>query len=68
MADHYRPTPAQVADMQAMVERRLMQYDQIWQFVSTFDPTSLCGNDQECKCVGANHVLDALRDILEGRA
>jgi hypothetical protein len=61
----YTPTPAQVAGMQAMVEKRLTQYDQVWQFVTTFDPTTLCGNPEECKCVGAHHVLDEIRAILE---
>lgn len=61
----YTPTPAQVAAMQAMVEKRLTQYDQVWQFVTTFDPTELCGKPEECGCVTANHILDPLRAILE---
>jgi hypothetical protein len=63
----YVPTPAQVAGMRAEVEKRLAQYDQIWVFVSTFDATTLCNEGDACKCVGANHVLDQIRDILEGR-
>lgn len=63
----FTPTPDQVAGMQAMVEQRLAQYDQIWQFVTTFDATELCGEPEECKCVGANRVLDEIRAILEGR-
>ena len=62
----YVPTPAQVAGMRAEVEKRLDQYDRMWVFVSTFDATELCGKPEECKCVGANHVLDQIRAILEG--
>lgn len=61
----YVPTRAQIAGMQAMVEKRLTQYDQVWQFVTTFDPTEWCGKPEECGCVTANHILGPLRAILE---
>jgi hypothetical protein len=64
----YVPTPAQVAGMQAEVEKRLTRYDQVWRFVSTFDATALCKDDEGCKCNGAQTVIEEIRAILEDRA
>lgn len=65
----YVPTPDQVAGMQAMVEQRLAQYDQVWMKVMYPDDLPVDdGVDRGPEFhEGRAFAFEEIRAILEGR-